>query len=127
MDLLHLELASGHWALFGSGPLLVRGWVQETGDLDVVARGPAWDQAVALGQRIHLDEFDIEVVQIGRDITIGASWAIGGFDTDELIDTAEVIDGIPCVRLDHVLAYKQIAGRNKDAEHIRLILEHRDE
>ncbi len=41
------------------------------------------------------------------------------FDIDHLIDTAEMIDGLPFVQLEHVIAYKQIAGRPKDLEHLR--------
>ena len=38
-----------------------------------------------------------------------------------MIDTAEIIDGLPFVRLEHVIAYKQIAGRPKDLQHLALI------
>ena len=53
-----------------------------------------------------------------RQLSIHTEWAIGDFDVDELIDTAEVIDGIPFVRLEHVVAYKRIASRDKDVEHL---------
>ena len=46
---------------------------------------------------------------------------------DHLIDTAEVIDGLPFVRLEHVVAYKRIADRPKDREHLRLLEEWRPE
>ena len=37
-----LELPAEDYAVFGSGPLAVRGLIEHIGDLDVVARGPAW-------------------------------------------------------------------------------------
>jgi hypothetical protein len=51
-------------------------------------------------------------------VTVGTSWAYGHPDIDLLIDTADTIDGLPFVRLEHVAAYKRIAGRPKDLEHL---------
>ena len=39
----------------------------------------------------------------------------------QLIDTAERIDGLPFVRLKHVVRYKRLARRPKDLEHLRLL------
>jgi hypothetical protein len=118
--LLGLDLPVGDWALFGSGPLLVRGWIDEVGDLDVISRGPAWKQACELGRRSSLPDGN-EIVTIGDAITVGTTWAYGSFDIDELIDTAEMIDGVPCVTIDHVVAYKRIANRPKDRAHLAII------
>ena len=105
--------------MFGSGPLLVRGIIDEVGDLDVVCRGVAWDRARELGEVHRLEPYGVEVVALdeGR-ITFGMEWGIGAFDVNELIDTAELIDGIPFVRLEHVVAYKRIAARAKDVAHL---------
>lgn len=40
-----------------------------------------------------------------------------------LIDTAETIDGLPFVRLEHVRARKAAMGREKDLDDIALIEE----
>ena len=48
-------------------------------------------------------------------------WGIGDVDVDDVIDTAEVIDGLPFAALRHVRAYKQTADRPKDREHLRLL------
>lgn len=120
-ELIALQLPAHDYALFGSGPLLVRRWLSEVGDLDVIARGAAWDQACRLGELAHLEAFDVDVVLIGDHITVGTRWGIGHHDVDELIESAELIDGIPCVRLEHVVAYKRLAGRPKDQEHLQII------
>jgi hypothetical protein len=109
--------------LFGSGPLLVRGWIEDVGDLDVLARGAAWAEAQRRGPIEHLEEWDVEVVAIGN-ITIGTQWAIGDIDVDRLIDDAELIEGIPCARLDDVVAYKLISDREKDRLHLTIIESH---
>ncbi|KAA3637332.1 MAG: hypothetical protein DWP92_07985 [Armatimonadetes bacterium] len=119
--LVALDLDPSSHALFGSGPLLVRGWIDTVGDLDVIARGKAWKQAIAAGQLELVADYGVDIVTIGESITVGTQWGIGDFFVDELIDTAETIDGIQCVLLEHVIAYKEIARRPKDIDHLAVI------
>ncbi|MFH1329521.1 MAG: hypothetical protein ABIJ48_02510 [Actinomycetota bacterium] len=115
-----LALPCGDYAVFGSGPLLARGIIAQAGDLDVLCRGAAWARATELGPTV--EQQGVPVVSLfGGAVTLGANWAIGDFDADRLIDTAEFIDGLPFVRLEHVIAYKRIADRPKDREHLRLL------
>jgi hypothetical protein len=117
-----LELPIGDYAIFGSGPLLIRGIIDESGDLDVISRRAAWARARECGEIVHLGENGAEIVScFGGLVTIGQSWAYGDFDLDELIDDAEMIDGLPFVRLEHVVAYKIAAGRQKDLEHLEML------
>ena len=119
-QLLNLDLPEGDWALFGSGPLLIRGWIDEVSDLDVISRGAAWDRARRLGRPSLLPDGN-EIVTIGEGVTVGTTWAYGDVDVDHLIDTAEMIDGVPCVTIDHIVAYKLIADRPKDRAHLAVI------
>lgn len=100
---------------------MARGWIADVGDLDLLARGDAWARALELGVTEYLSEWDVTVVNLGPDITVGTRWAIGDVDTDELIDTAEIIDGIPFASLDAVVAYKAISRRPKDLDHLEII------
>jgi hypothetical protein len=47
-----LNLPTADYAIFGSGPLAVRGLIEEMHDLDVVARGTAWEQVKGLGANL---------------------------------------------------------------------------
>jgi hypothetical protein len=120
--LASIGLCDGDYAVFGSGPLLVRGVVDEVNDIDVISRGAAWETAAASGELVFLPEHGVTVASFfaGR-LTVGTSWAIGNVDINDAIDTAEVIGGIPYVRLDLVVAYKEIASRPKDIEHLHLL------
>jgi hypothetical protein len=120
-----LRLPSGEFAVFGSGPLLVRGIIDTVADLDVIARRGAWDAAVAAGDLIELPEGVTIASCCDGAVTVGTTWAYGDFDVDELIDTAEIIAGLPFVRLEHVVAYKRLAGRPKDRDHLERIAAHR--
>ncbi len=117
-----LNLPARDYAIFGSGPLLARGIIDDVNDIDIICRGDAWRQAQNLGEIIYLDDYEIEVVSIdNQKITIGQSWGIGKFDIDELIDTAEEINGLPFVQLRFVVDYKTIGGRPKDIRHLDLL------
>jgi hypothetical protein len=117
-----LDLPVGDYAVLGSGPLIVRGIIEAANDVDVVSCGPAWERACALGEMVHLPEHGIDVASfLDGAITVGTSWAYGEVDIDEVIDTAEIIDGLPFARLEYVVEYKRAAGRPKDIEHLRLL------
>lgn len=116
----NLDLPKGHFAVFGSGPLIARGIISASNDLDVLCRGPAWSQVKTIKKVEYLKEYDLEIVSLadGR-LTFGTRWGIGSFDTDLLIDTAELLDDLPFVQLAHVVAYKRVSDRPKDREHLR--------
>ena len=111
-------MPSGDYAIFGSGPLIVRGIVEATNDLDIITRGSAWEAVQQIGPTSAFPEGNPYVSLLDGLITFGTTWKYGTFDLDELIDTAEMIGGLPFVRLEHVVAYKRAAGRPKDLEHL---------
>lgn len=117
--LLGLGLPLDDYAVFGSGPLIVRGIVPAAADLDIVCRGAAWDKAREAGDPVHLPEHDVTVYEVdGGDLSFGNVWAYGDIDLDKLIDTAEIIDGIPFAKLHYLRIYKKILNRPKDIEHL---------
>ena len=120
-----LQLPADDFAVFGSGPLIVRKIIPPTNDLDIICRNDAWQRVKTLGEVRYLEKYDVSVVSMRDDtITFGNEWGIGDFDIGLLIDTAEQISGLPFVRLRYVIEYKTIANRAKDIEHINAAREH---
>lgn len=117
-----LKLPAGEFAIFGSGPLAVRGVIDSVGDLDVLCTSRAWNVVARIGRIEHLPEYDVDIVtlQDGR-LSFGRSWGIGEFDIRRLIETAEMIDGLPFVQLEHVVAYKRLRGSDKDRRHLQAL------
>lgn len=113
-----LDLPVGDYAIFGSGPLIVRGIIDATNDLDIITRGSTWAMVQDAGEQTTFDDGNPCVTVHGGRLTFGITWKYGHFDLDELIDTAEVIAGLPFVRLEHVIRYKRAAGRPKDLDHL---------
>jgi hypothetical protein len=57
----------------------------------------------------------------GHDIELWKSWGPGDWDIDKIIDDAEEIDGLPYVKLETVLEWKQRNTREKDGRDAKLI------
>jgi hypothetical protein len=117
-ELRALALPADHYAVFGSGPLLAHG-LTSAADLDVIARAGAWERAVRLAPPRPAASGTGSVVHFfGARIEVFDHWIPSGWDVDELIDTAEVIDGIRFVPLPAVLRWKLQMARPKDAHHV---------
>ena len=114
-----IDLPHGDYAIFGSAPLLAHGIIDSVADLDIIARGAAWDQGIRTGDLIYLPEHEITVCSFyDKLVTMGRTWAYGELDIDTLIDTAETVAGLPFVRIEFVIEYKQMARRPKDLDHL---------
>ena len=107
------------YAIFGSGPLLIRGIIESSNDLDVLCGPVSWRRALAIGKKVHLTDYGVDIVSVlDNRITFGTSWGIGHFDTMALVSSADVIDSLRFVRLEYVAAYKTIRANEKDRRHL---------
>lgn len=110
------------FVLFGSAPLLANGLRTEIRDLDVVARGDAWRYAWQHGFRGVGGISGDDVAQFwGGRIQFSRRWMSPARGPDELIDTAQVVDGLRFALLEDVLAYKRHLLRPKDVADIGVI------
>lgn len=78
--------------------------------------------ALTLGEVTKAKSGDNVVILFGGEIEIFDDWAPGTWDTDELIDSANFIDGIRFVSLKNVIKWKKEMGREKDLQHINMIM-----
>ncbi|MCM3882644.1 hypothetical protein [Frankia sp. R82] len=118
--LFSLGLPAGDFVIAGSGPLLAHGLIDSIGDLDVVARGPAWRLAWLRGEvgpapirparQILFFDGQIQVLDRWFD-----------WNVDTLIEEADIICGLRFLDLPTVLRSKRRLNREKDHRHIRLV------
>ena len=110
-----LGMDRDHFVIFGSGPLLVHGIRSRIGDLDIVARGPAWERACAIGEwTVGRLDGEAMIHFWGGLIEVSRGWVPGEWDIDRLIDGADLIQGFRFAKLENVLLYKRSLKREKD-------------
>ncbi len=115
-----LNLPLGKYAIFGSAPMVVRG-LKEYRDIDMVVSEDIWEELSKKGWPIKYSEFGnpflcYKEMEIGKDF-----WQPGVWNMRELINEADVIEGLPFVKLERVLEYKKMLGREKDLEDVKKI------
>ena len=120
--LISLELSSEDYAVMGGGCLLAHGIIDAINDIDIIARGEAWKKAESLGEITTPQSGKGRVIRLFDDkIEVFDSWAPGNWNIAELIDTAELIDGVRYVTLENVLKWKEIRRSERDLMHVELI------
>lgn len=118
-QLRQLRLPSRSYAVFGSGPLVIRGIIPLANDLDVICNDDAWRTVENLPDAELIQTNGVVVASLfDGALTFGQEWGIGDFDTTFLIRTAEIIADLPFVRMEHVIRYKAIRDSAKDQRHL---------
>jgi hypothetical protein len=116
-----INLPSTDYAVFGSAPMWLHGLKELNNDVDIIARGAVWQLATELGEVVKAPTKGEVIKLFDGTIEVYNVWAPGDWDTDELIDTAEEVDGIRFVNLENVKKWKINYGREKDLQHVKLI------
>ena len=114
-----LKLPIGKYALFGSAPLGIRG-LRDCHDIDIIATNDLWDECKS-------GSWEIKTLPDGNQylwndgIELWKDWKPGPWDIEALIQEAEMILGLPFVKLEQVLRWKKLLAMEKDLEDIALI------
>jgi hypothetical protein len=123
MLITELQLDRRDFVIFGSGPLLAHGLRRRIHDLDIVARGDTWQKVREYGVAESGTVNGAPIAQFwDGHIQFSAGWVSARWNAGQLIDRAEVIQGLPFARLADVLAYKQELRRPKDRPDIAVLL-----
>lgn len=116
-----LNLPPDQFALFGSGPMAVRG-LREPGDFDVLA-SPTLFAELSKKHLVEQSWHGGKIKGIAKDIDIYDATA-APIPTVELLERAEVFDGVRYVTLEDVIVAKRAQGREKDLKDIQIIEEY---
>jgi hypothetical protein len=116
-----LQLPIGQYALFGSAPLGIRG-LRECHDVDMIITKDLWEQCKSKNWETVIKSDGNQCFVIDS-IEMGVDWFPGEWDVNKLIEEAEIIDGLPFVKLEEVLKWKKLFNREKDQKDIKIIEE----
>lgn len=120
--LAQLDLPPADYVIHSSASLVLRGVLQEAGDIDIVAQGSAWhlaeelvhEGAATLDQGTHDQR-----ISLGDDVEVYDGWL--GETAASVVGRAELVNGVPCAPLADVVAFKEKLGRPKDKVHLQAI------
>jgi hypothetical protein len=116
-----LQLPIGQYALFGSAPLGIRN-LRDCHDIDIIVTEDLWDKFKNENWEIITVNDDVQKLS-KDDIEILKNWYPGEWNIKKLIEEAEIIDGLPFVKLEEVLKWKKLFNREKDQKDIKIIEE----
>jgi len=115
-----MNLPIGQYAIFGSGPMGVRG-LKICEDADLIVSKELWDKYKSdPGWKLKTAACGTDGLCNGL-VEFYYIWKPGEWDADQLIADAEMIDGLPFVKLKYVLEWKKIYNREKDLKDIKII------
>lgn len=121
-SLAELHLSPDDFAIAGSGPLFAHGLIDDLGDLDVVCRKDAWATVCKLGEVTDAPLFGIQrVLLFNNTLEFLNGWFPEIWTTDEIIDNADLIQGIRFVPLSVVFQTKSILKRPRDLLHLDVL------
>ncbi len=114
-----LALPMGKYALFGSAPLGIRG-LKDCHDIDIIVMEDLWNEYKEKNWEIRTTPNGSQYLW-NDEVELWKDWQPGQWDIKRLIGEAEIIDELPFVRLERVLEWKRLNGREKDLKDIELI------
>ena len=112
--------AEDEFVVTGSARMLMTGHRTRISDIDIVARGETWHRAVEL---VSLGRGYTEFTAISGAMVVRLyeglvevcdTWFMGEADTDDLIEGAEVMEGLRFITHEDLVAYKRKLNRPKD-------------
>lgn len=115
-----LNLPDGEYAIYGSGPMAVRG-IKSTEDLDVIVTEPLYQELKGK----YPEDFAMDTIKrikIGEiEFYPACAWDPKMSGLEGAIERAELIDGLRFVLLEDLVRWKKEMARPKDFEHIKMI------
>lgn len=117
-----LDLPKGGYVVVGSGPLSVRN-IRPHKDIDLLVTEDVFEKLLLCGWEKEIGPNGRPKAK--RDIFEAFTWiGCGSYQpqTTTLIQDADLIDGIPFLKLDELMIFKRAVGREKDFQDIQLIL-----
>ncbi len=114
-----LGFPAGSYAIFGSGPMAVRG-LRECGDIDLIVTDELFEEYKSTSGWELKDVGGREML-VKDGIEMSSGWWPGEWDVEQLIENADIIENLPFVRLSEVLKWKKLAKRDKDMKDIEIL------
>lgn len=114
-----MKIPLGKYALFGSAPLGIRK-LRDCHDIDIIVTEDLWDKYKSKNWEIRAMPHASQYLW-NNGVELWKDWKPGNWDIQKLIDEAEIIDGLPFVKLEHIVEWKKLHSREKELKDIEII------
>lgn len=117
-----LGLPLGQYAVIGSGVMAAHG-IRDFKDIDLLVTPELYEELKQKGWQEKAVRPDFIVIEKGMAEASPGIMTLPTYrpDISKLIAEADIINGIPFVKLEEVIAFKRAMGREKDFKDIELI------
>lgn len=116
-ELRNLNLPVSQYAVFGSGPLAIRG-LRENNDIDIVVSPDLFHKlSKEYPNRGH-------GLALSQNVDAFVNWDFVSMKPEDILSHSEIIDGISFAKMELVLELKKRMNRDKDISDIKLIEEY---
>ena len=115
------DFPHGSYVVFGSGPLAAAR-IRETNDIDLLVSARLYNFLKEKGWH-EKDGANGYGVLTHQEFEVSHIWKFGPYHPrlENLVASADVINGVPFVNLNEVRTWKKVMGRPKDWRDIELI------
>lgn len=116
-----LDFPEASFVVFGSAPLAVAG-LREAGDIDFLISESLFEKLKQLGWQ-ELDKGGKDKPLVKDTFEAHKNWNFSSYSPtlEQLLSTADVVEGVPFASLQEVRKWKTTSGRPKDLVDIELI------
>lgn len=120
-----LNLPLGKYAVVG-GSVLAMHNIRESEDIDLIVKPEVYEQLKNLKKWKEVIRSNGSKVLLNNEFDVGIDWTMGDYspDVSNLISEAEIIEGVPCLRLEEIATWKKAFGREKDIKDVQMIEEY---
>ncbi len=121
-----LNLPKWKFAIFWSAILSLKN-IRQSHDIDILVKKDLWDKLVKIypDKIIRLSSSQDECISLNEKwIEIMKEWIHLYGKEEKMIDTAEIINWLPFVRIEYFREWKEKMGREKDNKDLELLSEY---
>ena len=121
-ELKKLNLPADKFAVFGSGHVGIRG-LKESSDIDLIVTKDLWEE---LKEKFPFAEGRDDHLVLSENVDAFNRWLPEEdlWNIDKLIDESDIIDRIRFVKLEEVLKWNKLRGKEKDIKDAKTIEEY---
>jgi len=118
-EIKYLSLPIKEYAIWGSGVLAIRG-LRAARDIDIVVKPLLW-QSLIKKYPPAAGEYGGQVIHVGSIEIWNNLMELKNLPVNEVVNSAEMIEGYPFMSLHFTILWKKILNREKDLQDIALL------